>query len=491
MRPMDILDAIFLRTPCREFTGEPIPDATLEAILEGARWGPSAMNVHNHRTMVVRDPETKEFLAENMEETARAFNRFGTAGQYLSRLWWLPEEARPAVIDQAQKRASSSYLARADTLLLAFTNPNWFDTLGIVYEAIGTVTTAKACANMWVAATALGVGASFHMASFADPRRQEVILDRLGVPRTWKLLGVLALGMPKHKSRARAPKFPLESIAFKDYWGRPWKRVAFRNGSSPAGERKLYAVEALDAIRLRRSARGFKTGPEGHVPDWKIEVLLEAARCAPSPFNAPSTRFLVIRDPETKKFIGQCGREAGQMVFGAVPWEEVSNRMWYVPEAMLPRVLEETTSGELFAYPENASAIIIPLTSVQWLDIPITLHDPTPFLTSLAMSIQNMWLATTALGVGLGYNGLPFIDLRKRGTILRRLGVPDSWLGNWTLNIGVPEHRRMAGPPRWPLEVVAFEERWGRRYRRSAFRELRRQSEPVLAPRPVPASAEA
>jgi len=56
-------------------------------------------------------------------------------------------------------------------------------------------------------------------------------------------------------------------------------------------------VEVLEAIKARRSIRRYKATP---VDDKTIELVLEAARWAPSWANTQCWRFIVVRDSNAK-----------------------------------------------------------------------------------------------------------------------------------------------------------------------------------------------
>ena len=60
--------------------------------------------------------------------------------------------------------------------------------------------------------------------------------------------------------------------------------------------------EFLDLVRERRSIRKFKPDP---VPDEYIQKILEAAHWAISGANAQPWEFIVIKDPLTKKRLGE------------------------------------------------------------------------------------------------------------------------------------------------------------------------------------------
>jgi hypothetical protein len=98
-------------------------------------------------------------------------------------------------------------------------------------------------------------------------------------------------------------------------------------------------------------------------------------------------------------------------------------------------------------------------------------HPETLSLASTAIAVENMWLAATAEGLGTCHIGAPLMmDERRRELIADGLGVPRSWTPYTCLPIGVPAQERAAGPPRFPIESLFFDEQWGRRYVRKAFR---------------------
>lgn len=62
--PMDLQQAINERRAARAFTGEPISDVTLEAILRMGTQAPSGFNLQPWRFIVVRTPNNREKLQE-------------------------------------------------------------------------------------------------------------------------------------------------------------------------------------------------------------------------------------------------------------------------------------------------------------------------------------------------------------------------------------------------------------------------------------------
>jgi len=65
-------------------------------------------------------------------------------------------------------------------------------------------------------------------------------------------------------------------------------------------------MNVLEAIESRRSVRKYK--PEA-IPDGDLKKILTAAQLAPSAGNKQPWRFVVVRDPETRKKLGEIARE--------------------------------------------------------------------------------------------------------------------------------------------------------------------------------------
>jgi nitroreductase len=76
------LDTVMRTTfAARAYTGEPLPDATLHAILDRARFAPSGGNRQGTRIIVVRDAATREAIARLAEPVARRYAAQRAAGE--------------------------------------------------------------------------------------------------------------------------------------------------------------------------------------------------------------------------------------------------------------------------------------------------------------------------------------------------------------------------------------------------------------------------
>ncbi|MFX1483379.1 MAG: nitroreductase family protein [Promethearchaeota archaeon] len=231
-------------------------------------------------------------------------------------------------------------------------------------------------------------------------------------------------------------------------------------------------LQVLKFVRSRRSIREF-TG--GKIPDEHVELILEAARHAPSPENMLMIRLVVIRDDqETKEFLADIAQENARTVFGTAPFELTSGRNWYIQDEFRAAVFSRLREGELFRYPEKSDTVIVVCACPAWHDA--TKLYPNELFGSVVagMAVQSMWMVASSMGYGCGYEALVCSDSRHTQLIRDRLGIPPIWTPLTAFCIGIPVSARHLGPSRPPLEGLLYDERWGKPYKRLAFRKQER-----------------
>jgi nitroreductase len=164
-------------------------------------------------------------------------------------------------------------------------------------------------------------------------------------------------------------------------------------------------METFEAIRTVLAVRHFKDAP---IPDPIIRQIVEAGRLTASGSNRQPWHFIVVRDKETLRQLGQLARTGP-----------------YIPQASL--------------------AIVVAM-------------DPSPLAASDgSRAIQDMMLAAWSQGVGsnwVGYNNLPEVN--------SLLGIPQEVSVLAILPFGYPAEAVGKGQKkRKPLAEVAYNERWG------------------------------
>ncbi len=205
----------------------------------------------------------------------------------------------------------------------------------------------------------------------------------------------------------------------------------------------------MKVIQDRRSIREYTEEP---VMDQDIDMILEAARQAPSGENAQPWRYIVVKDPLTRKKLGALAGGASGRRFTA---EFVTNKMQerfasLEDEAKKKAAFEKLTSGQVSAFLADAPVSIVVVGRKEVWDL--------PYDTSAA--IENILLMVTALGLGACWVIAPCIDARDEERLRALLGIPDGIKAVSIISIGHPT-RPHRPRPRLPIKDIVFNEKWG------------------------------
>lgn len=217
---------------------------------------------------------------------------------------------------------------------------------------------------------------------------------------------------------------------------------------------ELYTlVDAMvKVINDRRSIREFTSEP---VSDQDLDIILEAARQAPSGENAQPWRFIIVKDEATRKKMGALAGGGSGRRFTA---EYATNRMQQrfsslEDETKKKAAFEKLTSGKVSTFMADAPVNLVVVGKKDVWD--------TPYDTSAA--IENILLAVTALGLGACWVIAPCIDIRDEERIKALLGIPEEYKAVSVLSIGHPT-RPHRPRPRLSRNELVFTEKWGEPY---------------------------
>ncbi|MEM1513174.1 MAG: nitroreductase family protein [Candidatus Jordarchaeales archaeon] len=227
--PVTVQDTIRLRRSIRRYTGERIPDEDLEKILDAARYTPSPENMQMYRFVIVRDDqETKNLIADLAVEAAK--ETFGTFPAELTqgRIWYVPPDRRPWTFTEMRDGSLFEYPRYADVVIVACASESFHDS-PVLYplSLFGSICVGMAIMKMWLMATALGYGAGYQAFPIMDPRRRELLADRLGIPRSWDVIATLSIGVRGEERMIGPSRLTLEGLFYKERWGNPYIRKAF------------------------------------------------------------------------------------------------------------------------------------------------------------------------------------------------------------------------------------------------------------------------
>lgn len=208
------------------------------------------------------------------------------------------------------------------------------------------------------------------------------------------------------------------------------------------------ADAAMKVIQDRRSIRSFTDEP---VSDKDLDLLMEAARQAPSGENAQPWRFILVKDEITRKKMGAIAGGGSSRRFTA---EFVTHKMQerfsnLQDEEKKKAAFQKLTSGQVSAFMADAPVNIVVCGKKDVWD--------TPYDTSAA--IENILLMATALGLGVCWVIAPCIDIRDEERIKDLLGIPEGFKAISILSVGHPT-RPHKQRPRMPLNELVFSEKW-------------------------------
>jgi nitroreductase len=210
-------------------------------------------------------------------------------------------------------------------------------------------------------------------------------------------------------------------------------------------------MEIFEALYTTRAMRRMQARD---VPDELIPRILDAAIRAPSGGGFQNWRFIVIRDPEMKAYLGELFRD-----------DVVAARRGRY------RTLEEAIAGGERSERLDAHAAFIRSMlhlAEHFTEVPVFIAPLIPSGEntiwpggSIYPAVGSLQLAARACGLG----SVPVGSLaRHQAEILPRLGAPtdDGWMLASIVALGYPSGRWGVAPRR-PAHEVTFVERWGER----------------------------
>jgi len=186
-------------------------------------------------------------------------------------------------------------------------------------------------------------------------------------------------------------------------------------------------MEVLEAIKTRRSIRKYKPTP---VDDKTIELVLEAARWAPSWANTQCWRFIVVRDSNIKA--------------------ELANSL-----------IKAEREGKLVDNPATEAIRNAPVVIVACAELgrsgykegePATDKGDYWYMFDVALAMQNLVLAAHSLGLGTVYIGR--FDAQRAASILR---VPQGFCVVAMTPLGYPEGEPQLRPRKELSEIICYD----------------------------------
>jgi nitroreductase len=208
----------------------------------------------------------------------------------------------------------------------------------------------------------------------------------------------------------------------------------------------------MKVIQDRRSIREYTAES---VSERDIDMILEAARQAPSGENAQPWRFILVTDAEVRRKMGAlAGGGSGRRFTAEFVTEKMQERFTNLQDETKRRAaFEKLTSGKVSAFLADAPLNIVVCGKKDVWDLP---YDT-------SASIENILLMVTALGLGACWVIAPCIDIRDEERLKALFEVPEGYKVVSILSIGHPT-RPHRPRPRLPLKDLVFVGKWGTPY---------------------------
>jgi nitroreductase len=203
-------------------------------------------------------------------------------------------------------------------------------------------------------------------------------------------------------------------------------------------------IGLFEAIHTARAIRRFR--PDAVADELMLKVI-EAGTMAPSATNAQPWAFVVVRDPETRRFVAS--------LYGAA---------FHAAYAQAEKLIGRAAFGDASRIMKSATYLADHLA-----EVPVLLfccvqrygamrpgRESEPRYDSIFPAVQNILLACRGLGLGACLTTLHTVHERE---INERLGIPQDYASPAMIPIGYPRDRH--GPiQRRPAAEVTRWERW-------------------------------
>jgi len=204
-------------------------------------------------------------------------------------------------------------------------------------------------------------------------------------------------------------------------------------------------IGLFEAMYSQRTLRRLRPDP---VPDDLIRKLIDAAIRAPNGGNRQPWAFVVVRDGEAKRRIGEWYLDAWNRTYGVLPQEARSR--------LPPTMSRAYRSAEHLAH-HLAEAPVFIMVCAKTPVFPggepavVAIH-----YGSIFPAVQNLLLAARGLGLGAA---LTTLHKLHEGEVKELLGIPEKVETVALIPVGYPVDKY--GPTtRLPVEKVMHLERW-------------------------------
>jgi nitroreductase len=217
---MELDDALRTTFSARDFTPDPLPDATLYRILDRARFAPSGGNRQGWRVVVVRERATREALAQLNAPAAQRYaaqvangeNPWNTIDPPRVDAATIERTTPPSRLTESVLKAAVVLVICVDLKVVASTDSE--------LKRVGVISGASIYPFAWnvlLAARQEGFGGTITTLAVAQEPKIQALL---GIPSHVAVAAVMPLGRPV-KPLTKLKRKTVEEFAMRERWGGP------------------------------------------------------------------------------------------------------------------------------------------------------------------------------------------------------------------------------------------------------------------------------
>jgi nitroreductase len=217
---MELYDVMRTTFAAREFTDEPLPDATLTKILEHARFAPSGGNRQGWHVIVVREQAARQALAAAAAPAAKRY----AAQVKLGESPWntiVPTRADAATIEATPAPGRLiEPLLKAPVVLVVCVDLRVVASMDQYLDRVGVISGASIYPFAWnilLAARHEGFGGTITTLAVSQ---EPTLRAALGIPAHVAICAVMPLGKPV-KQLSRLKRKPVEQFATRERFDGP------------------------------------------------------------------------------------------------------------------------------------------------------------------------------------------------------------------------------------------------------------------------------
>jgi nitroreductase len=215
---MELYDVMHTTFSGRAYTSDPLPDQTLYRILDHARFAPSGGNRQGWRVIVVRDPATRQALAQLTEPAAKRYtaqvqngeNPWNTVDPPRVDAATIERTPAPPHLTETVMKAAVVLLICVDLRVVASTDQH--------LKRVGVISGASIYPFAWnilLAARHEGFAGTITTLAIAEEPRIQALL---GIPSHVAVAAVMPLGRPV-KTLTKLKRKTVPEFAMLERWG--------------------------------------------------------------------------------------------------------------------------------------------------------------------------------------------------------------------------------------------------------------------------------